>query len=66
MKRPGLELYYWTDSSNALSWIKRAEQWTTFIADTVKDMQLLSNPDDWHHVQETPIQLTLPTERRSV
>lgn len=50
MKRPDIETFYWTDSSNALSWIKRDEQWAVFIANRVKEIRQLSNPDDWYHV----------------
>ncbi|XP_035222591.1 uncharacterized protein LOC118195398 [Stegodyphus dumicola] len=51
LKRPDLETHYWTDSSSALSWIKRDEHWTTFVSNTTQEIRDLSPLDDWHHVQ---------------
>ncbi|GBM21323.1 hypothetical protein AVEN_149898-1 [Araneus ventricosus] len=41
---------YWSDSSNALYWIKKNENWTTFVFNRVKEIRLLSDPDYWNHI----------------
>lgn len=42
--------YFWSDSSNALSWIKRNENWMIFVNNRVMKIRSLTNADDWHHV----------------
>ncbi|GBL78773.1 hypothetical protein AVEN_65314-1 [Araneus ventricosus] len=41
---------YWSDSSNALYWIKKNENWATFVFNRVKEIRHLSDPDDWNHI----------------
>lgn len=44
------KVFYWSDSMNALHWIKNQENWSVFIINRVKEIRSLSNPDDWNHV----------------
>lgn len=45
-----IELYLWSDSGNALSWIKRNENWQTFVHNRVKTINALTNAEDWRHI----------------
>ncbi|GFX86109.1 uncharacterized protein TNCV_2341781 [Trichonephila clavipes] len=48
----GLEnvpIYCWSDSVNALYWIKRKENWGTFVNNRVQEIRRLTNPEDWKH-----------------
>ncbi|XP_035218927.1 uncharacterized protein LOC118192133 [Stegodyphus dumicola] len=66
IKRPDLETHYWTDSSNALSWIKRDEHWTTFVANRTQETRALSHPYDWHHVPRSLNPADVPSRGSSV
>nr|XP_042907172.1 uncharacterized protein LOC107438580 [Parasteatoda tepidariorum] len=50
---------YWSDSSNALYWIKKNENWATFVFNRVKEIRTLTDPDDWNHIsgQSNPADL---------
>ncbi|XP_055944331.1 uncharacterized protein LOC129975301 [Argiope bruennichi] len=52
----GLEnipIFYWSDSMNALYWIKRNEKWATFVYNRVLEIRKLTNPEDWRHISGT-------------
>lgn len=54
------KLYYWSDSTITLSWIKGdSRKWKTFVANRVGEIQSLSNTQDWHHIKsaENPADL---------
>ncbi|XP_035715302.1 uncharacterized protein LOC118438727 [Folsomia candida] len=40
-----IEKFYWSDSSTALAWIKRNNEWGTFVGNRVKEICKLSSPD---------------------
>jgi len=42
--------YFWTDSSVALAWISRNDEWGTFIGNRVKEINVLSSPVNWQHI----------------
>ncbi|GFU74963.1 uncharacterized protein TNCV_3752141 [Trichonephila clavipes] len=49
----GLEnvlIYCWSDSVNALYWIKRKENWGTFVNNRVQEIRRITNPEDWKHI----------------
>lgn len=46
----GVRTYYWCDSMNALHWIKREENWATFILNRVNEIRNISDPNDWNHI----------------
>ncbi|XP_058983975.1 uncharacterized protein LOC131804796 [Musca domestica] len=44
-------IYYWSDSSTVLSWIRKSpSNWTVYVANRVADIQRLSNPIQWKYV----------------
>lgn len=45
-----VRIFYWTDSMNALFWIKNPEAWGVFVMNRVNEIRSLSNPDDWKFV----------------
>lgn len=44
---------FWTESSNALYWIKESENWAPFAYNRVKEIRSLSKRENWHYVPET-------------
>ncbi|XP_021959629.1 uncharacterized protein LOC110855533 [Folsomia candida] len=42
--------FYWSDSTTALAWIKRNDEWGTFVGNRVKEICSLSNSMEWNHV----------------
>ena len=49
----------WSDSSTALTWIKREEQWGTFGPEQLKQC-----PEDWQQVEEHPDTKLINSEKR--
>lgn len=42
--------YYWSDSTTALAWIRRDEDWGTFVGNRVRQILKLSEKSQWRHV----------------
>lgn len=42
--------YYWTDSTTALAWISRNDEWGTFVGNRVREIVGSSNSQQWFHV----------------
>ncbi|UYV76938.1 hypothetical protein LAZ67_14002486 [Cordylochernes scorpioides] len=42
--------FYWTDSTNALCWIQREDNWAAFVMNRVKEIHNLSSPESWRHL----------------
>ncbi|GFY02446.1 uncharacterized protein TNCV_3503271 [Trichonephila clavipes] len=65
----GLEnvpIYCWSDSVNALYWIKRKENWGTFVNNKVQEIRRLTNPEDWKHIPGILNPADLPSRRCGV
>lgn len=45
-----IPVYYWTDSTTVLAWIKREDHGGAFVGNRVKEIKLLTNVQDWNHV----------------
>lgn len=50
LKIDEIPTFYWTDSMNALYWIKNQEPWATFVMNRVKEIRNLSSTEEWNHV----------------
>lgn len=43
-------IHFWSDSTAALCWIRRNDDWGIFVGNRVKEICHLTNADQWHHV----------------
>ncbi|UYV70147.1 hypothetical protein LAZ67_7001968, partial [Cordylochernes scorpioides] len=59
-------VYYWTDSTTALSWIKTNRQWGTFVNNRVKEICNTSGPNKWFYVPGSLNLADLPSRGCSV
>ncbi|UYV63904.1 hypothetical protein LAZ67_2005924 [Cordylochernes scorpioides] len=50
LKFEDMERFYWTDSMNALHWIKGKDNWATFVMNRVMEIRSLSETEDWYRV----------------
>jgi len=58
---PAVHSFLWSDSSTALSWIKRNDEWGTFVGNRVKEICSLTTPEDWRHVPGVKNPADLPS-----
>lgn len=58
--------FYWTDSTTALAWIKRSDMWGTFVGNRVKEINSISNREDWRHVPGSLNPADLPSRGATV
>lgn len=56
-----VQVYYWTDSTTALAWIRRNDEWGTFVGNRVREIVNLSNTKQWFHVPGTKNPADLPS-----
>ncbi|GFR25943.1 integrase catalytic domain-containing protein [Trichonephila clavata] len=47
---PTDNVYFWTDSTTALAWLKREEPWDVFIYNHVQEIRKLTPVKAWRHV----------------
>ncbi len=47
---PSVPVYYWTDSTTVLAWIRRCDQWGTFVGNRIREVCRLTEPDRWYFV----------------
>jgi hypothetical protein len=50
MKMDTLPVYFWSDSTTALAWIRREEGWGTFVGNRSREIKRSTRAEDWRHV----------------
>jgi len=45
-----MKTFFWTNSSNALYWIQKNENWTVFVWNRVQEIRRLSEGAEWRHI----------------
>lgn len=53
--------YLWSDSTTAIAWIRRNDDWGTFVGNRVKKILEVTNPEDWRHVKGVMNPADLPS-----
>lgn len=53
--------YYWTDSTTALAWISRNDEWGTFVGNRVREIMGLTKLHQWFHVPGVKNPADLPS-----
>ncbi|XP_029670941.1 uncharacterized protein LOC115240112 [Formica exsecta] len=46
----GIPTIYWTDSTTALAWIRRNDQWGTLVGNRVREILSCTSVENWRHV----------------
>ncbi|XP_035227086.1 uncharacterized protein LOC118199356 [Stegodyphus dumicola] len=47
---PTIPVYYWTDSSTVIAWIRRNDQWGTFVGNRIREICKLTESYQWYLV----------------
>ena len=63
---PNVSQYFWTDSSTALTWIKKDAKWGAFVENRVKEIRSTTNVKDWRHISGALNSADLPSRGCSV
>ncbi|XP_055940813.1 uncharacterized protein LOC129971245 [Argiope bruennichi] len=66
LKLGNIPIFFWTDSSTALCWIKGSENWTPFVYNRIREIRLASKPENWHYVPGSINPADLPSRGCSV
>ncbi|XP_037047435.1 uncharacterized protein LOC119082120 [Bradysia coprophila] len=45
-----IQCFYWSDSTTVLAWIKRNDEWGTFVGNRVREMLKLTEVSQWNYV----------------
>lgn len=64
-ERP-IECNFWTDSSTVIFWIRKPEEWSTFISNRVKEIKTLTPVECWRHVPGHSNPADLPSRGCSI
>lgn len=50
LKRKDLQVILWSDSGTALAWVRRNENWGTFVGNRVRKILEVTQAEQWRHV----------------
>lgn len=55
------EVFFWSDSSTVVAWIRKDKLWNTFVEYRVREIRSLSDPNKWRHVPGSMKPVDLPS-----
>ncbi|XP_071033036.1 uncharacterized protein [Parasteatoda tepidariorum] len=61
-----IQTFYWSDSMDALYWIKKEGPWVVFVTNRVKEIRALSQVSEWNYVPGIQNPADLPSRGCSV
>lgn len=64
--KKNIPVRYFTDSSTALAWIVKDDEWVTFVHNRVKEIRALSPRESWSHIRGAFNPADLPSRGCSV
>jgi hypothetical protein len=50
LEKRDITLFFWSDSSAVITWIKRDDRWGVFVWNRVQEIRNLTSKESWRHV----------------
>lgn len=66
LKCENIQEYFWTDSTTALQWIKKEDNWGIFVRNRVNEIRKLTLVETWRHIPGKDNPADLPSRGCSV
>ncbi|GFS49769.1 integrase catalytic domain-containing protein [Nephila pilipes] len=66
LRLENIPVFYWSDSSTALYWIERNENWGVFVKNRVQEIKSLTSNGTWKHVPGNLNAADLPSRKCAI